>query len=538
MIGHLVIALSLSGAISVASAYQHHDALVNFIEYSAMDEKNLEVALASEGSIDSGQQSKPWFLLFSAEWCHWCHEFAEHTLVDADVATYLNQNFINVFIDVDIHNSAYAKYQVTGLPYTVFLNPDGSLYYQYSGTLYGEDFLDVIQEVANEAGVGKHAFGMESHQVSYTPPQSLNLSDLEAMPEAFIQGVLNNFDPLEYGLGKGRKSIQPRTFLYLLENADSTDRAQVALSITKTLERAVERIYDPVTGGFFRYAEKRNWQIPHYEKFADLNAGAILLLYKLNQVSPSPKLKQAADATLAYLTSTLFDADIGTFLSFQIADTDYYSPDYKLRDTTTTPKVVDKVFTDRLAVTLDYLIEVGEYSEDQELQNKVRRSVDFLAEMVMADVGMNRYYAVADGQWLARSGLADHGYVASLFTKAAAHFGDARYSAVAVKVVRAAIAEFYDAEKGIFTEPGSDAHVEYLMELNGLMAQSILELGNRLDPISLAIAESSISHYSRMAEVLEERIWNAAEWEFTEGYVPYLQALEKYFSARLAAAPG
>ena len=44
----------------------------------------------------------------------------------------------------------------------------------------------------------------------------------------------------------------------------------------------------------------------------------------MNRISPSPRLKQAADATLAYLNSTLFDADSGVFLSFQVADTNYY----------------------------------------------------------------------------------------------------------------------------------------------------------------------------------------------------------------------
>ena len=45
--------------------------------------------------------------------------------------------------------------------------------------------------------------------------------------------------------------------------------------------RPLNHIYDPVEGGFFRYAETRDWKIPHYENLADLNAATVLLLYRL-----------------------------------------------------------------------------------------------------------------------------------------------------------------------------------------------------------------------------------------------------------------
>lgn len=537
---YFIAILILHGVVFMAHAYEHQDSLVDFEEYTTMVKKNFWIPPRSEDLLTvSKPQNKPLFLLFSAQWCHWCHEFANNTLSRMDVVAYLNEHFINVFIDVDIHHSAYTKYRATGVPYVVFLNPDGTIYYRYSGTLYGDNFLDVIKEVVAEAGVGKHAIGMETIPIIYIPPKKLTISDLETMPKVFMREVLDNFDLQEYGLGKGQKSIQPRTWLYLLENVDPRHREQAVQRVAKSLERAVEQIYDPVEGGFFRYAEKRNWQIPHYEKFADLNAGALLLLHKSMQVSPSPKLKQAADTTLAYLNSTLFDDDVGAFLSFQIADTDYYVLSKSQRKTTAPPKVMEKIFTDRLAVTLGYLIQVMEYTEDMELENNVRRSLNFLAEMVMMDAGMNHYYSLPEGQWIAQGGLADHAYVASLFTNAASHFEDARYLAVATKVVQSAVSEFYDLKKGIFIESDIDdsAQVEYLMELNGLLAESMFDLEPRLDSAREKVVDSLIAYYSLMEEVLEDRVWNAVDWEFTEFYVPYLRALEKYFSHRLATHP-
>jgi uncharacterized protein YyaL (SSP411 family) len=515
-----IIAMYLFCFASVGDAFEHEDSLVNFDVYGpGVLAKNSD-------------RNKPYFLLFSAEWCHWCHEFAHNTLVREDVATYLNDNFVNIFIDVDINNSAYVEYRATGLPFTVFLNPDRSLYYKYSGTLYGDDFLDVIKRVSSEAGVGKYALGMESSHISYTPPGKLSVSELEVLPGVFTSGVLDNFDLEEYGVGKGQKSILPRTFLYLLQNAE--DREEAFRLIGGTFERAVDQIYDPVEGGFFRYAETRNWQIPHYEKFSDLNAGAVLLMHQINEVAPSGTLQQAMETTLEYLNSTLFDADIGSYLSFQIADTSYYLLGDKYRKSATPPKVMDKIFTDRLAVTLDYLVELTAYAKDPQLQERVKQSLDFMARMVMAGEGMNRFYSTTDKKWYSQSGLSDHAYVSRLFTNAASRFNDPRYTAVAVKTVQSAISRYYDAGLEIFVDPAVDnsTNVEYLMEINGLMAQSMIDLDDRLDTDAQQKIDSIIAYFSLMAEVLEDRFWDAVEWEFTESYVPYLEAVNKYLVAR------
>ena len=71
------------------------------------------------------------------------------------------------------------------MPYTVFLNPDGTLYYKYTGTLYGDAFLDVIREVAAEAGEGKYALGMESSRIEYQPPARLDNQMLAELPDYF-----------------------------------------------------------------------------------------------------------------------------------------------------------------------------------------------------------------------------------------------------------------------------------------------------------------------------------------------------------------
>ena len=99
-------------------AYEHQHSKVKFEDYSVDSMKTFK------------NQVKPIFLLFSAEWCHWCNVLKIKTLKEKRVYEFLNQHFINVFIDADIHNGAYLKYKATGVPFTVFLNPAYSVYFK------------------------------------------------------------------------------------------------------------------------------------------------------------------------------------------------------------------------------------------------------------------------------------------------------------------------------------------------------------------------------------------------------------------------
>jgi uncharacterized protein YyaL (SSP411 family) len=357
------------------------------------------------------------------------------------------------------------------------------------------------------------------------------------MRNRFRQGVLDNFDMKEFGVGKGEKSILPRTFLYLLSSTSGKSREEAIRWTEKTLKKAIDHIYDPVEGGFFRYAEKRDWQIPHYEKLADLNAGAVLLLYKIDSEIPSPDFRKAADKTVRYLTSTLFEPHIGSFLSFQEADTSYYFLTGDRRKQVKRPQVIEKIFTDRLANTLSYLIDALDYTSRYSLEEKIIQSLDFLAKTILDRGEIYHYYSLPKKQWLGASSLPDYAFLAQLFLKAASRFQSDRYQEVASKILQVSMARFYDKEKRIFIDPSMDDvdDVEYLMEMNGLFAQTLMGLEKRLDSDYPVITKSLITYFSGMDELLEDRVWDSKDWQFTEHYVPYLRAVDRYLGDRRAA---
>ena len=513
-------------AAAPAFAYEHHHSRVDFQDWADdVVARNLE-------------RQRPYFLLFSAEWCHWCHEFEAHALGREEVYGYLNQHFVNVFIDADIHTGAYARYRATGLPYVVFLKPDGSIHFRYSGTIYADQFVEVLRDIRQTIDEGISIPGQDIEFDPYRPPETLEVPELVALSRTFSEGIVESFDPREHGVGRGKKAILPRTFLYLLEHARDEEREAVLEGVGKTLDRAIEAIHDPVEGGFFRYAETRDWRVPHYEKMADLNAGAVLVLHRLGAVPGAAQRAEAAQRaaagarTTAYLRSTLFEPRLGTFLSFQGADTRYFRLDAARRETARAPMVADNVFTDRLAGTLDHLLDVLPHAADPALEQQVAGSLEFLASMAEGQDGLRRYHLLADGTWRGESLPRDYALVARVFQKASRRLSEPRFARISHGVVESAVGRFYDAERGIFVDPSfaGDDSTEYLMETNALLALAMMRLDEDGLPQRWDVVESLMTYFSGVGELLDERLWESTDWEIMEAYVPYLEAIDAWLA--------
>ena len=502
---------------SPLTGFEHHQSPVNFLEYTQSVIQNNQT------------RRKPFFLLFSAEWCHWCKILETKTLKNERVYSFLNQNFINVFIDADIHTGVYLRYNAKGFPFTVFLNPNATVYFKFPGVLYAEEFLEVLQGVRENVIQGKELYAEEFSKGKYQPPSSLEEGAIKELNEMFHEGMLDNVDLREGGLGQGEKTIMPYAFVYALKKSSGERKKEHLRWISKALRKALDNLYDPLEGGFFRFAETRDWQIPHYEKMADLNAGIVHLIYEVNREEPSAALKAAAQKTLGYLCSILYEPGIGSFLSFQEADTVYYFLNEEGRSQEKTPPVIQRIYTDRLAKTLMNLMEVLDHNRDFSLENKIQSSLNFLAEMILDGEKVFHHFSIDDGQWRSNATLEDYAILSILFTRASNRFKRDMYFKTAVKLIRDSRTMFYDKERKIFIESDLDPEVdmEFVMEMNGWFALALLE--NEAVRVSEenSIVQNLVTYFSGIEELLEDSIWDSKDWNFIERYVPYLIASER-----------
>ena len=498
------------------SAYQHDQSKVEFLDYSP------------ELLKEYANGEKPLFLLFSAEWCHWCKVLESKTLREEKVYQYLNRHFVNIFIDADIHNGIYLKYRATGVPYTVFLNPDHSVYFKYSGVLYAEDFLEVIRGVQENVAVGKSLYGDDEELEAYLPPKEFNLAKLESLHQLLNDGVLDNIDWKHAGLGQGQKTIHPQLLLYLLENSSVEDQEQHLEWIIPALEQAIRHLYDPLEGGFYRYAETREWEVAHFEKMADLNAGMVALLQKVNQLRPTPEFEKTAEQTLKYLVKTLYSEELGVFLSFQEADTFYYFLNAEGRSQGKTPEVIQRIFTDRLSRTLLQLMAIEGIPESFQLDQKILSSLDFLASMVIREKQIYHFYDMHNGQWETPGGLEDLALLSVVFAEAAKKYRKPHYLHALKKLHQLARQKNYNRDLQIFSDhnlnPEDD--LEFHLEMNAWLALSFIENPRATDQDEKIIRDI-IRYFSAIGVRLEDHLWDSKDWYFSDRYVAYLTAFQK-----------
>ena len=135
------------------------------------------------------------------------------------------------------------------------------------------------------------------------------------------------------------------------------------------------------------------------------------------------------------------------------------------------PLIIGKVFTDHLAVTLTYLLDILDYSKDNYLENKVIHSLDFLSGMILNNKRIYHFYTIKEKQWRGKSGLQDHVLLAKLFQRAADKFLNKSYNKVYSKILRFSKLNYYDEKKQIF--------VDSEMVGSGII-KSQLSLGSRI----------------------------------------------------------
>jgi len=114
---------------------------------------NAQTIAFSEESLPkllerSKKENKPIFYMIYAEWCPHCNKMKKEVFNNAEVADFMNKNFICAWQDIEKEDgdAIKKKFEVKSYPAFVFLDKNGTVLYNLSGE-YKPDAL--IQEAKN-----------------------------------------------------------------------------------------------------------------------------------------------------------------------------------------------------------------------------------------------------------------------------------------------------------------------------------------------------------------------------------------------------
>ena len=291
---------------------------------------------------EAARRDVPIMLSIGYTACHWCHVMERESFSSPDIAGLLNRDFVCVKVDREerpdldrLFQSAHYLLSRTsgGWPLTVFLTPDRVPFFsgtyfppQQQGTM--QSFASIIEKVGwlwrerreqvesqnRRVMLGLHMIDRSIGRDRGAPPAAADLCK-------WADGMLDEFDALNGGLGKAPKFPQVPALLFMLEMAQcgfGGDRLRESLKTTFDVI-SVSGLHDHVDGGFFRYCVDPQWEIPHFEKMLSDNALMIEIYALASIVLSEPDYGDLAVHTAEWMLRGMRGAH-GGFVSSIDAD--------------------------------------------------------------------------------------------------------------------------------------------------------------------------------------------------------------------------
>jgi uncharacterized protein YyaL (SSP411 family) len=286
-------------------------------------------------------EDKPILLSIGYSACHWCHVMEHESFEDAEVAEYMNANFVSIKVDreerPDIDNIYMEALQNMGVrggwPLNVFLLPSGEPF--YGGTYFPKTkwlevmkgITQVFSERREEVMVSGRSFAKSLNTKDSEKYNFGNISDsIFYTKEEFgiiEEKIAKDFDTQDGGMNRAPKFPMPSVWNMIHNLAQLTGNPYLKEHVDFTLGRiALGGIFDHLGGGWTRYSTDGYWKVPHFEKMLYDNGQLMSLYSNVSKGSESSDLyKWAVNLTYSWLKTDMNQPDGGIYAA-QDADSE------------------------------------------------------------------------------------------------------------------------------------------------------------------------------------------------------------------------
>ncbi len=286
---------------------------------------------------------------------------------------------------------------------------------------------------------------------------------------AVVESLAEYEDAQFGGFGTAPKFPVAPVLGFLLDRRDLGDERAGSLAGRTLDAMAGSELRDPVEGGFFRYATRRDWSDPHYERMLYDNA---LLLDCYARAGDAI----VAEGIAAFLLSVL-RLPSGGFASAQDSESTvdgarveggYYRLDAAARASQTPPALDGKVLTGWNGLAIASLASAGRALGHPDWVEAAAVAADLVAAEFIASGRLVRA-RIGDRVSEARPTLEDYGMLAAGLLELALATGEVRFARVARDLVFATLAGAEPAKSGSATAGfGVPGGADPVLVANGL----------------------------------------------------------------------
>jgi uncharacterized protein YyaL (SSP411 family) len=402
--------------------------------------------------------------------CHWCHVMARETFSDPGVAALINEGVVAIKVDREEHPEVDAAFLAVasaftgnlGWPLTVFATPEGATY--YAGTYYPPRqsgdipaFRTVLEAVV-AAWRDKRADVVETGKAVQDAVAASQASGALGEgpafdPEAAVARLASLEDVEFGGIGRAPKFPNSPVLSFLLERGSAGDAAAEAFARRTMVTMAASGLRDPVEGGFFRYATRRDWTEPHYERMLYDNAQLLTAYAAAGD-------EGTASGIVTFLTEVL-RLPGGAFASAQDSESlvdgvssegGYYALSAVGRVGQPRPALDEKVLAGLNGLAIGALADAGVRFGRPEWVAAARDAADSVLALHGSDEALAR--ASLDGRLSdALATLEDLGGFAGGLLRLALAAGEVRYAAIARQLIEACAGDDGDVRAPAGADP-------------------------------------------------------------------------------------
>lgn len=397
--------------------------------------------------------------------CHWCHVMARESFEDAGTAAQMNAQLVAIKVDREEHPEVDDAYLAAasaftpnlGWPLTVFATPDGRAF--FAGTYFPNEprggmasFRQVLDAV-HEAWTDRRADALQAADAVTAALARTGASRPSDLPDEHalvvaIRAVAAREDREHGGFApQGATESTPKfpsvPVLRLLQTPLSGGaQPEAAVARRALAAMATSPLRDPVDGGFFRYATRRDWTVPHYERMLTDNAG--LVTVALDAAEPD-----TARGVARFLTGVLqqpgggFAAaqDSESWIDGRRSEGGYYAHDAAGRAALTPPAVDGKIITGWNGMAVAALADAGVRLAEPALVDAARRAAGAVLAANTTAAGTLRRASLGGVPSQAPATLEDYGLFADGLAQLACATGDVSYAVRARELVDACIGD-------------------------------------------------------------------------------------------------
>ncbi|WP_412169280.1 thioredoxin domain-containing protein [Curtobacterium flaccumfaciens pv. flaccumfaciens] len=403
--------------------------------------------------------------------CHWCHVMARESFDDPEIGELLRRDFVSVKVDreerpdvdASLMASASAFTQQLGWPLTTFLTPDGHVF--FAGTYFPPTpvgqvpafrqilaaVLDAWTERRHEVDANASAIATAIRQGAVADATARSgeggagadpgLPSVDAIRAVTDQ--LSQAEDTTYGGFGGAPKFPSTPLLEFLAGAAADGDAEADGLLDRSLHAIRASELTDADGGVFRYATKRDWSVPHYERMLYDNAGLLA-------VAGAEQARGIAD----FLRDTLRRAD-GAFVAAQDSEStidgrrvegEWYRRPIAERAQLDPPPLDDQVLTGWNGLAIRGLAIAGARHGDPELVALSRGAADAVLAAHVRDGHVTVRSSTPRGASSAPAAVEDVGLLAEGLLELALVTGEVSYATVARSLVDDGLAERFDVD--------------------------------------------------------------------------------------------